>query len=58
MVVWSVVLLGTSVGELVFGSVASRSGVERVPATSKIIGYSSVGRVVLDLKWISDISSE
>ena len=58
MEVWLVVLLGTLVGGLVFGNVASRSGVVGVSTTSMIIGYSSVGKVVCDLKWILNISSE
>ena len=55
---WLVVLLGTLVGRLVFGSVASGSSAIGVFAISMIIGYFGIGRVVPNLKWILDISSE
>ena len=49
--VWLLVLLGTSVGGLVFSNVASRSGVVGMSTTSMIMRYSIVGRVVPNLKW-------
>lgn len=55
---WPVVLLGTLVDGLVFGSIASGSGVAGVSATFVIIGYCGVSRFMPDLKWISDISRE
>ena len=58
MKVWSVVLLSTSIGGLVFGNITSGRGAIGVSATSVIIGYFGVGKVVPNLKWISDISTK